>query len=181
MTEAADGRRAVLIRRTRLDEAALLPALERSAALAFRNIDGLEWVVSHDVTSEAVHGEAIWAGRSWVAVRDGVLVGFALAEDHGDELHLMELAVAHEAQRCGVGAGLVRAVIAAAEEAGKSSVTLTTFASLPFNEGFYRKLGFERLTAEGMSPRLRACVDHEVTLGLPPERRCAMRRVRDEG
>nr|WP_242011496.1 GNAT family N-acetyltransferase [Acetobacter fallax] len=166
-----------MIRRARLADVVFLPVLERSAAQAFQDIAGLEWVVSHEVMPEAEHEEAVRTGLSWSALRDGEPIGFAVAAEHEDGLHLLELSVAHEAQGHGAGTRLVEAVIAAARERGKVSVTLTTFLDLRFNERFYRKLGFVRLTAAGMPERLRDCLAHEVALGLPGERRCAMRLV----
>ena len=62
----------------------------------------------HDWWLKAVaqHGRAVWA-----AELDGVLVGFAVAEDRGCALHLRALAVASTHHRRGIGRQLVHAAI----------------------------------------------------------------------
>ncbi|GBR01254.1 acetyltransferase [Acetobacter oeni LMG 21952] len=154
----------------------MLPAVERSAALAFLEVPGLEWVTSHDVTPDTVHAEALRAGLSWVAVcNEAAVVGFVIAEEYDDAVHVLELSVAREAQGRGAGTQLVKTVIADARERGKMSVTLTTFLDLSFNEQFYQKSGFVRIPNEAMPARLQAALEYEKSLGLPRNRRCAMR------
>ncbi|GEN60126.1 GNAT family N-acetyltransferase [Acetobacter nitrogenifigens] len=164
----------LLVRAGRETDAPLLPDVERSAAQAFLQVPGLEWIAADDVTSEAEHRAAIRAGASWVAEISRELVGFAVATEVGDALHLEELSVRFDAQGRGVGAALMRNVIDFAVLRRRSVVTLTTFRDLPFNEAFYSRFGFLTLTRDRLSARLRDILSQEELLGMPPDRRCAM-------
>jgi GNAT superfamily N-acetyltransferase len=167
----------VMIRRTRSNEAAALPEIERSAARAFTAIAELAWLVDGDVLSEAQHRRFIAMGGSWLALRDGRAIGFACAELVGTDLHIWEVAVRHEQQGLGVGRRLLGVVVAAARTAAASRITLTTFRDVPWNEAFYRSLGFETVPAGELDARLRRLLELEAAAGLPLQRRCAMRLV----
>jgi hypothetical protein len=54
-------------------------------------------------------------------------------------------------------------------------VTLTTYRDIPWNAPFYRRLGFEELTAAELTPDLREIVLAEAKKGLEPTRRVVMR------
>lgn len=169
------------IRPTTLADVPRLPAVERSAGEAFRSVPALAWVADHGLVPLAEHASQAVAGLSWVAVDDqDAPLGFLVARLAGDELHLHELAVRHDRQRQGIGRMLVETVIAAARQRGLHGVTLTTFRDLPWNERFYRKLGFRTMAPCALDPRLAAALQAEADGGLPRERRCAMRLVLDD-
>jgi [ribosomal protein S18]-alanine N-acetyltransferase len=87
--------------------------------------------------------ERAWA-RLWV-VRgdlDGEPLGFALAWHAADEVHLLDLAVAPEARRRGVGRELVGAVLGYAREADARLVLLEVRASNEAAIALYRSSGF---------------------------------------
>ena len=166
----------ISIRPTRLDEARLLPEVERSAGEAFRDIPGLAWVADDEVTGPREHHRLASLGTSWVAVSDDQLLGFACAEHFGYDLHVWIMAVRREAQGQGLGTRLMRAVLGYAFDSGATRVTLTTFRGVPFNEPFYRRLGFVVVPSGGLDERLRRTLAAEADAGFAAEHRCAMQR-----
>jgi len=156
------------------DEVAQLPEIERRASalfLAFPFTAGLPEVVLSAATFE----RAQETGLLWVARAPAKEpVGFALAEDDGDALHLEELDVLPEHGRQGLGERLVRAVIRRAQATARP-VTLCTFRDIPWNAPFYERLGFRALPFDQLPPSLAAHVRREAARGLPPDLRVAMR------
>ncbi len=163
-----------LIRPARPEDAALLPAIERSAGALFHAAPGLEWIADDAVMSEADHLRLIAQGTSWVAQASDQLCGFLCAERFEDALHLRELAVDAGHQRMGIGRALVQAACGHAWAAGLAVVTLTTFRDLAWNAPWYARLGFREVQAMPGS-RLHAVLAAEASHGLPVERRVAMR------
>ncbi|MCG8295174.1 MULTISPECIES: GNAT family N-acetyltransferase [Pseudomonas] len=162
------------IRPTLAQDLTLLPALERSAAQAFRQYPALAWLADSDVMDEAEHARFQAEGGSWVAVNDqDQPQGFLCAAVVGDNLHIHELSVCQEAQGQGLGRQLLDQAIQTARAAGLRAVTLTTFAEVPWNAPFYARLGFEVLTTGHLDERLAAILAEERAHGL--EGRCAMR------
>ncbi|WP_248920367.1 GNAT family N-acetyltransferase [Pseudomonas entomophila] len=162
------------VRPTLAQDLPRLPALERSAAQAFRQYPALAWLADSDVMAEAEHARFQTENGSWVAVNDqDQPLGFLCAAVIGDNLHIHELSVCQQAQGQGLGRQLLDQAIQAARAAGLRAVTLTTFADVPWNGPFYARFGFELLTAEQLDPRLTAILAQERAHGL--EGRCAMR------
>lgn len=165
----------MLIRPARPEDAALLPAIETSAADLFRAVAGLEWIADDDVLPVATHQRLIAQGTVWVAqAKAGALCGFVDAEVFGDELHIWELAVDAGHQQRGIGGLLMRAARLHARAAGLSAVTLTTFRDLPWNAPWYARLGFREADAPPAS-RLADVLRAEAAHGLPEQRRVALR------
>ncbi|MDW9405469.1 N-acetyltransferase, partial [Pseudomonas soli] len=76
------------VRPTLTDDVPALPALERSAAQAFRQLPHLAWLADSDVMDQAEHLAFVSAGCSWVAVDDqGQVLGFLCASIADDALH----------------------------------------------------------------------------------------------
>lgn len=168
----------VSIRLTTTADAHLLPEVERSSARAFLSQPGLAWIAADRVLDEAQHLGFIAAGLHWAAVDAGdAPVGFLAAERFDPELHIWELSVRAEWQGRGIGRHLIAAACVAAEAAGLSAATLTTFRDVPWNAPFYAKIGFTILEGDEIGERLAKIFAHERELGLPVERRCAMRRL----
>jgi GNAT superfamily N-acetyltransferase len=111
-------------------------------------------------------GQALDAGLLWVAVSEAAVVGFAMAQECGDALHLAVMAVHPDHGARGHGRSLVLALCDAALRRHASSITLTTFADVPFNGPFYRKQGFQPVANAQLSHRLRALLEHETALGM---------------
>ncbi|AVJ29307.1 GNAT family N-acetyltransferase [Achromobacter spanius] len=163
-----------LIRPARPEDAALLPAIERSAGTLFRDAPGLEWIADDAVMSETEHLRLIAQGTSWVAQESEQLCGFLCGERFHDALHVWELAVDAGHQRMGIGLRLVHAACGHARAAGLAAVTLTTFRDLAWNAPWYARLGF-REDRPLAGSRLHAVLAAEARHGLPAERRVAMR------
>ncbi|HEX2902977.1 MAG TPA: GNAT family N-acetyltransferase [Jatrophihabitans sp.] len=91
-------------------------------------------------------------------------VGYARMEVVDGQAHLEGLSVRPKYMRQGRGRALVSAGIDWARRNGYSQVTLCTFADVPWNAPFYRRLGFVELTE--LTPGLRALREHERRLKL---------------
>ncbi len=164
------------IRQAAIPDAEKLAAVETSASQRFRDIADLAWIADAEPTSLEDHIALIDAGTVWVAVDGkGDIFGFLLAERCGDELHICEFAVKRPRQGQGIGSSLVRAAEEYARTIGLAALTLTTFRGLSWNEPFYHHLGFATLEADALDDRLRTVFAREASIGLPMERRCAMR------
>jgi streptomycin 6-kinase len=161
----------VTIRRARPQDAAHLPAVEKSAGEAFRVLADLAWIASDRVVEAASYAEPIREGTVWLAESNGRIVGVLLAESAGDVLHITELAVVRDAQQRGIGRKLLDAATAFARVKGLSAVTLTTFRHVAWNAPFYARYGFALL--DNPDARLQTHLREETERGLP--NRCAMR------
>lgn len=153
----------------------LLPAIELAAATLL--VGHAPASVLAETTSQAELEDAQRRGQLWVALADGVPVGFAHVEVLEPGIaHLEELDVHPQHGRRGLGTRLVFAVCQWAATNGYSWVTLTTFRDVPWNMPFYARLGFEEIPPEDLSNALLAVVDAETRRGLDANRRVAMRR-----
>ncbi len=163
------------IRSARLDDAGLLPAIERSAGAVFLALPELSWLASGAVLSAAFHRETIANGTSWVVASEhDAPVAFLSAERIGGNLHIAELAVHSDFQRRGLGRALIEHATGWAKAQGLPAITLTTFRDIPWNEPFYQTLGFTTMDAANLSPEMERILDEEALKGLPRDRRCAM-------
>ncbi|MFC0112929.1 GNAT family N-acetyltransferase [Kibdelosporangium aridum] len=88
-------------------------------------------------------------------------VAFAYVGQLDEHLHLHQIAVDPACARQGFGTALMEAVIA---RAGARGVTLTTFATVPWNGPWYSKLGFSVMPEPG--PELAELVREERLGGL---------------
>ncbi|MBK3777048.1 GNAT family N-acetyltransferase [Azospirillum aestuarii] len=168
----------IRIRPARACDAPLLPEIERSAGEAFRQWTGLEWIADDDVQSEERHRALIAHGIALVADLEGCgIAAFLNGEATPDALHIWQVAVHRDQHRRGIGRMLMEAAQHHAADHGVHSLTLTTFRDVPWNEPYYRRLGFITLDGENLGPRLSAVLDAEEQSGLPTAQRCAMRKT----
>jgi GNAT superfamily N-acetyltransferase len=152
-----------------------LPDIERSAGEAFLAVPDLAWIATDDVQSEARHRALIEGGAAWVATdANGDLLGFLSGEQIGRRLHIWELAVLRRLQGQGIGRALMENAVRWAKTQNLTALTLTTFRDVPWNEPFYRRLGFSTLAWDDLTTELRTVLEDEVRNGLPREKRCAM-------
>lgn len=91
-------------------------------------------------------------------------LGFVHVLEVDDGAHLEQVAVRPEAGRRGLGRALVEAALAEAAARGHDRLTLRTYAEVPWNAPFYRRLGFEE--SEPDTVFLRGLVEIERRLGL---------------
>lgn len=172
----------VTIRHARAADAPHLADIERSAGALFRQLPDLAWIAAAGVQPESRHRALIAGGAAWVAVDpDDRPIGFLEAELLGGNLHVWEVSVRRDRQGAGVGRGLIEAARAWAVARNLPAMTLTTFRAVPWNEPFYRSIGFSTLAADALPASLSAILDAEIAAGLPGERRCAMRLALPRG
>lgn len=155
----------------------LLPAVERSAGQAFKQIPDLAWIADDDGQSEQRHLELIKSGVSWVAVDDesDAPLGFLNGELLDGGLHIWEMSVDKAHQGKGIGRALMNQAKQWATSQSLPAITLTTFRDVPWNDKFYASMGFMTLSSDELTPALRRVLGDEVRDGLPEEKRCAMR------
>ena len=164
----------VEIRSAGKEDAALLPAIERSSGEAFRKVEHLAWVADDKVQSAERHLELIRQGSAWVAqLETDTLVGFLSAEQVGNSLHIWQMAVLDDWQQRGVGRKLIDAALRWAKEQHLLSVTLTTFCDIAWNESFYYSCGFRRIDTN-LPTLLQNILNAEEAAGLLRDQRCAM-------
>jgi len=156
-------------------DASGLPAVERSAGLRFREIPELAFLADGDDMPVESHRRYIAQGTEWVALNDSrELVGFLAAQIVGRDLHIWEIAVRADFQNRGIGRQLIESAAAFSRQRGLATLTLTTFANVPWNAPWYARLGFVMSTDD---ERLGALVRNETERGWPG--RCAMRKTLD--
>jgi ribosomal protein S18 acetylase RimI-like enzyme len=168
-----------LIRQADTEDLPLLPEIERAAAQLFLSIRELAFVAQAPVMSLREHISMLKQGVTFVAQSlegptAGDVVGFICGRHVGTTLHIHEMSVAPTSQGKGIGSALMAAMLDDAISSRCTLATLTTFIDVPWNQGFYRRLGFATLEAHDVDTRLKAMLAAEVAAGLPPERRCAM-------
>lgn len=151
----------------------LLAGIERAAAEAFPG-----HLLPPEIRDGAIAPEKLERARRgdrlWVAVDEaGEPVGFLLAEEKGGTGFIVEVDVHPEHQGRGIGRRLIAAALDWARESGYPSLTLTTFASLPWNAPFYERIGFRRIAQEELSTSLSHQIAEEKKLGM--RERVAMR------
>jgi ribosomal protein S18 acetylase RimI-like enzyme len=161
------------IRRAELTDAGDLPPVEHSAGQRFRTIPHLAWLADGDEMSVDAHRLYIGQGTEWVALSETrEIAGFLAAEVIDRDLHIWELAVRAEVQSRGIGRRLIEVAGVFANDSQLKSLTLTTFADVPWNAPWYSRHGFE-LSSEDQ--RLAELIRLENERGLLG--RCAMRKT----
>jgi len=142
---------------------------------AFLQFPDLAWLANGSVQSVEQHLELIEGGAAWVAVDpQDVPVGFLNGFLTNQTLYICEVSVQSDYQGKGTGRRLMEAARQWAISCGCSSITLTTFQHVPWNESFYKSLGFTTLRPSELTPSLCAIIKEEADAGLPIEQRCAM-------
>ena len=91
-------------------------------------------------------------------------VGFGRLEVVDGHPHLGQLSILPEYGRLGIGTSLVVTACDWARRRGYRLITLTTFADIPFNAPFYRRLGFRQLGDEEIGRELRQVISNEADL-----------------
>ena len=145
------------IRPARPVDLELLPGIEEAsnAIFAEHGIGPLPRVA----TTAADLGRA-----AYVLVAGDPVIGFARLEMVDGQAHLEQLSVHPDAARRGAGSGLIEACAAWAARSGYETLTLCTFAAVPWNAPMYLRHGFEVVATPG--PGLTAMRDAERRRGL---------------
>ncbi len=166
-----------MIRDARLDDIPALRDIERAAGQCFADI-GMGKVADDEPLSEETLRGYQRSGRAWVAVDDlDRPIGYLVADILDGNAHIEQVSVLPANMRKGLGRALIEHLAAWASGHGMRSVTLTTFADVPWNGPYYRRLGFEELTEEEIGPELRDRRTEEARCGMDTWPRICMRRA----
>jgi GNAT superfamily N-acetyltransferase len=166
----------VHIRAVRTGELPALQAIERAAGQPFADI-GMTEIAQDEPYPLPVLAASEQAGLLWVtadAADDPV--AYLMASVVDDCLHIDQVSVHPDSARRGLGRGLLEYAAGRAAADGRAALTLTTFASVPWNAPYYRRCGFRVLDEAELTPGLRAIRQHEAELGLDRWPRVCMRR-----
>ncbi|MGE5952149.1 MAG: GNAT family N-acetyltransferase [Qipengyuania vulgaris] len=162
------------IRLARPEDAQGFHEVEEDAATLLAEEASLEGIPVPPAQSESHYRSLIAKGNCLSAVESEQIVGFAAAGRIGRDLHLHELSVRRSAQRCGIGATLLRALTIDARNCGIRAITLNTFRDIPWNAPFYARHGFVEVENFESRQHLAEALDAAAEFGLPRERRVAM-------
>jgi [ribosomal protein S18]-alanine N-acetyltransferase len=110
-----------------------------------RNSSVVPWASSHFEAEFDLERSTILGARA-----NGVLVGFLIFHIILDEAHIVNLAVAPEFQRKGVGTALMTEAIDRIVESGARWITLEVRVSNQAARGLYTSFGFRQV---GLRPR----------------------------
>jgi len=139
-----------------------LQHIEDAADTAFFELFGIDGWGPAPVGAErsAMPGFLLVAADS----PDGVAIGFVHVLELDGHAHLEQLSVHPSNSRQGVGRALVSAAKFDAATRGFTSMTLRTYADIPWNAPFYSTCGFVEQVPD--TPGLARLIDVERNLGL---------------
>jgi GNAT superfamily N-acetyltransferase len=133
-------------------------------------------VATDEPASVEVLAEYAIAGRGWVAVDVADRpVGYVVVDLVDGDVHIEQISVRPDHQAAGVGRALIDRVRAWTSGTGRSRMTLTTFADVPWNCPLFEHLGFIVIPDDEIGAALRAVRDAEAGRGLDPAMRVCMR------
>ncbi|WP_078874601.1 GNAT family N-acetyltransferase [Streptomyces sp. NRRL F-5053] len=162
-------------------EFAALQEIERAAGQCFRDV-GMAAIADDEPPGDRMLRGYARAGGLWVVDdeedagdRTGP-VAYALTEPVDGCLHIEQISVHPSRSRRGIGRRLLDHLDRRAAADGLPALTLTTFADVPWNGPYYRRLGFRELPEETLPPGLRRIRRSEQEHGLDRWPRVCMRR-----
>lgn len=176
MTRPPAGR----IRPAQITDHRAVCAAERAAGQLFLDYD-LVRIAEDDPVDETDFRAHVEAGSAFVWEVDAEVVGYLLLRAKDDGAHIEQVTVHPQAARRRIGAALIDHAERWARRRGLHALTLTTFAEIPWNGPYYRRLGFREVPPEEQGAELAAQVEYEASLGLTVRPRVAMRRDLDLG
>jgi len=113
----------------------------------FRPILKIERSVFKDPWTAASFLEVMsFSPNNWVAILDGQLVGYVVTQWVLDEIHILNVAVAPNTQRQGVGSKLLRHVIAEGQQHAMRDMFLEVRIGNSGAITLYERFGFKMLT-----------------------------------
>ncbi|HXT90952.1 MAG TPA: GNAT family N-acetyltransferase [Trebonia sp.] len=164
------------IRAVRAGELPFLQEIERAAGQPFADIGMIE-IAQDEPYPLAVLAAFAQAGLLWVtADQTDAPVAYLMASVVDGCLHIDQVSVHPGSARRGLGRALMDHAGDRAARDGLAALTLTTFASVPWNAPYYRRCGFRVLDEAEITPGLQAIRQHEAALGLDRWPRVCMRR-----
>lgn len=133
---------------------------EQADRLFVETFHATHWPPANSAAERLEQGGFILVGTS----AENALIGFAHVIEAEGIAHLEQVSVLPAQGRRGYGRALVEAAMCAARVRGYTDLTLRTYADLPWNGPFYRKLGFTESEPDGRF--LRGLVEAERAEGL---------------
>ena len=165
-----------VVRPARAADLPRLADLERAAGERFRAL-GMAAVADDEPPAPAALQAYLDRGAAWVAAGpDDRPLGYLLLVEVDGVPHVEQVSVHPSAAGRGLGRALVEVAVEHARAGGADRVTLTTFADVPWNAPWYRRLGFAEVPPDEQGPGLRAVRAHEAATGLDRWPRVAMAR-----
>jgi ribosomal protein S18 acetylase RimI-like enzyme len=177
----------VYIRPAQTTELPALQAIERAAGRPFAGI-GMPEIAEDEPPPLPVLAASLGAGLLWVAADEAAvgragkasqtseLVAYLMADVVDGCLHIEQVSVHPDSARRRIGHSLLEHAAERAVADGLPALTLTTFASVPWNAPYYIRCGFRVLGDAELTPGLRAIRQHEADIGLDKWPRVCMRR-----
>jgi GNAT superfamily N-acetyltransferase len=152
--------------------------IERAAGQPFCDI-GMAEIAQYEPYPLPVLAASEQAGLLWVTANESdEPVAYLMASVVDGSLHIDQVSVHPDSSRRRLGRGLLDHAADHASAAGLAALTLTTFASVPWNAPYYVRCGFRVLDEAELTSGLRAIRQHEAELGLDRWPRVCMRRER---
>ena len=154
----------------------MLQDIERAAGAPFRDLDMA--AVADDPPLPIAALAAFSRGRrAWVYTDDGDRpAAYLLLEIVDGNAHIEQVSVHPDHSRRRIGAALLEVAAQWARERDLPALTLTTYADVPWNAPYYRRLGFGVMPADHLGPGLLRLRSTEAAHGLDRWPRVAMRR-----
>ncbi|MDK1359284.1 GNAT family N-acetyltransferase [Arthrobacter sp. zg-Y1219] len=153
-----------VIREAGAEDLALLPALEAASDSLLAGMAGVRDSGPGADPLPPPGSAADLASALHLLVAGTPPVGFARLEEVDGQAHLEQLSVHPDTAGAGLGRALVSAALEWAKGQGYTSMTLCTFAGVPFNAPFYASCGFGTVAEPG--GELQALREHEKEIGL---------------
>jgi N-acetylglutamate synthase-like GNAT family acetyltransferase len=125
------------VRRAKASDVGALAALAREAYEVY-----VPRIGRPPAPMTADYGEAVSGGLTWIAVRDGVIVGLLVLVVLPDHLLLENVAVLPSAQGSGVGVRLLALAEEQARELGREEIRLYANEAMTENLAYYPKHGY---------------------------------------
>lgn len=135
-------------------------------------------VAHDDPPSLAVLDDYQRDGRAWVSTDDADhAVAYLLIDLVDGAAHVQQVSVHPGHARSRIGSALLDTAAAWAAQRHLRTLTLTTFADVPWNAPYYARLGFQVIPDEALAEGLWRIRQKEAALGLDRWRRVAMVRL----
>lgn len=168
-----------MVRVARRDDLPAVRELERAAGAAFRDLD-MAAVADDEPLSITELAAFQQDGRAWVITDDADRpVAYLLLDVVDGNVHVEQVSVHPDHAGQGLGNTLLDTAAAWAQQHGLAALTLTTYANVPWNAPYYRRLGFQIVPEDQMTEGLRRICENEQARGLARWPRVTMRRLVD--
>ena len=163
------------IRQAQIDEIQLLADIENAAGSMFSGLGLIDEALDQSFPLDKLN-TLVLSGQVWVGcLEDAVPVGMVIASVWGKTIYIEEMDVLPSHGGRGLGTCLLKHVCSWARSQGDRDVLLSTFRDVPWNGPFYKKNGFQELSPNRWTKRLRSVRENERRCGLNVDARVFMR------